>query len=53
MPYGQQFILLWVQDELNIPQAKIITRNEINTFSNANKAIQVIPFYRWAIETFK
>ncbi len=45
---------LWsAMDELNIPQAKIITRNEINTFSNANKAIQVIPFYRWAIETFE
>lgn len=42
---------LWLaMEELAISEAKIITRNEMDNFSQTNRTIQVIPFYRWALE---
>jgi predicted AAA+ superfamily ATPase len=39
--------------ELNLPHATIITRDETDTPLDAKRSIRLIPFYRWAVEQAK
>lgn len=41
---------LWLaMQEINLSEATIITRNETNIFTKADRTIYVIPFYAWAL----
>jgi predicted AAA+ superfamily ATPase len=36
--------------ELNLPNATIVTRDETDTLVDGRRSLRIIPFYRWAIE---